>query len=85
MEVIYAWSDFIKKRAKENQVVLSRDISACLTQYLNATQSRIDEKGKKTVVRLDWIDKVPAKALADTLFFPWICPGAQHFACPALR
>lgn len=69
MEVIYAWSDFLKKGAKENQVVLSRDISACLTQYLNATQSRIYAKEKKIVVFLDWIDKVPAKALADTLFF----------------
>ena len=69
MNVIHAWSDFIKERAKENQVVLSRDISACLTQYLNATQSRIKAKEKKIVVFLDWIDKVPAKALADTLFF----------------
>ncbi|MCG8553546.1 MAG: hypothetical protein MI799_24340 [Desulfobacterales bacterium] len=69
MEVICAWSDFIKKRAKENRVVISRDISACLTQYLNATQSRIHTKGKKITVFLDWIDKVPVKALADTLFF----------------
>ncbi|WP_320044462.1 hypothetical protein [uncultured Desulfobacter sp.] len=69
MDVIHAWSDFLKKGVKENQVVLSRDISACLTQYLNATQSRIHVKGNKIVVFLDWIDKLPAKALADTLFF----------------
>jgi len=69
MDVIHAWSDFIKTRARENQVVLSRDISACLTQYLNATQSRIQTTERKIVVFLDWIDKMPAKALADTLFF----------------
>jgi len=69
MDVVHAWSNFIKEKAKENQVVLSRDISACLTQYLNATQSRIQAKEKKIVVFLDWIAKVPAKALADTLFF----------------
>ena len=69
MDVVHAWSNFIKEKAKETHVVLSRDISACLTQYLNATQSRIQAKEKKIVVFLDWIAKVPAKALADTLFF----------------
>ena len=69
MDVIHAWSDFIKAGTRENQVVLSRDISACLTQYLNATQSRVQATPKKIVVSLDWIGKVPAKALADTLFF----------------
>lgn len=69
MDVIHAWSDFIKDGARENQVVLSRDISACLTQYLNATQTRIQATEREVVVFLDWINKVPAKALADTLFF----------------
>lgn len=79
MDVIHAWSDFIKKRAKENQTVLSRDISACLTQYLNATQSRIQTSGQKIVVYLDWIEKLPENALSDTLFFSLNLPqGVKH-------
>jgi len=69
MDVIHDWSDFIKKGAKKNNVVLAKDFAACLTQYLNATQSRIQTGKKETIIFLDWVKKVPAKALTDTLFF----------------
>nr|WP_319494300.1 hypothetical protein [uncultured Desulfobacter sp.] len=69
MEVIHAWSDFIKNEAKKNKVVLAEDFAACLTQYLNATQSRIHVGERKITVSLDWLPKVPVKALDDTLFF----------------
>jgi hypothetical protein len=69
MTVIHAWSDFIKEGAKRNKVMLAKDFPACLTQYLNATQSRIDVGERKIIVSLDWIQKVPSKALTDTLFF----------------
>ena len=69
MEVIHAWSDFIKKKAKRNKVVLAKDFATCLTQYLNATQSRIQAGEGNITVSLDWMQKVPAKALGDTLFF----------------
>ena len=69
MEVIHAWSDFIKKEAKKNKVVLAEDFAACLTQYLNATQSRIQVGEREITVSLDWLQKVPVTALDDTLFF----------------
>nr|WP_321403198.1 hypothetical protein [uncultured Desulfobacter sp.] len=78
MEVIHAWSDFIKKKAKKNKVVLAEDFAACLTQYLNATQSRIQVGEREITVSLDWLPKVPSKALTDTLFFSVGLPrGAQ--------
>jgi hypothetical protein len=69
MDVIHAWSDFIIEGARRNKVVLAGDFAVCLTQYLNATQSRVQAEEQKIIVYLDWLPKVPAKALGDTLFF----------------
>lgn len=69
MDMIHAWSGFLKKESKRNKVVLAKDFPACLTQYLNAAQSRIQVAERTITVSLDWLPKVPSKALGNTLFF----------------
>lgn len=69
IEVVHAWAEFIRGRAREEGRVLARDIAGCLTQYLNATQSSIRQEGRDFIIHMDWIRRVPEKVLGDKLFF----------------
>lgn len=69
MDVIQAWLSFLQTGAREKNLVLSRDIASCISQYLNASQSRIAIEHNRIIVSLDWLDTVPRQHLADELFF----------------
>jgi len=78
MEVIQNWISFLQTQVKEKKRVFSSDIASCVTQYLNATQSRIVIDQGKFIVMLDWVNMVPRTSLADELFFAVSVPKGEH-------
>ncbi len=80
MDVVHAWATFITREARKRQALQARDISVCLTQYLNQTQSTVQHQGNRVVVHMDWIAKVPRQALSDAVFFSVNTPPGLELA-----
>ncbi len=69
MDVVAAWVKEIDCKIKEHDLLPARDIAQFLTQFLNRTQSKIQNRGNTVVIDMDWINKVPGSVLVDSVFF----------------
>ncbi len=79
MEVIKAWIAFLQEEVGKRDIVFASDIASCITQYLNATQSRITTEPGRYIIELDWLDRIPHQSLSDELFFTVNLPEDKNF------